>query len=473
MPYYPYGYYDGEVPTCEALYWKVRGEFQNYVDLEPIWIDVLTTCILLSYQQEKMLTVPYVFLYGDNESGKSTVLQLMGLLCYRPMYAVTIPVADMYGYLESSDSISCILEDEIQGIHKDIDKIKIFKSGYKKGAVVPRMIITPYDRVIKFYNTFCFKVCASERIPFVKGFRERFIEIPMVEGYPNKEWCDNNDKDLERFYQLRNILLKWRMLTRNQPLSNIQLKIRGRLKELWKPILQTVNGLTVYNTLAKFVEDQKNERLSSKQNTLEGHIVKTVTEICNEIKVNPVPPIRFHAIWSRLANDLEGKIDENKPHVMDTSEFWRVTKSKVGYRLREILSGKSKTIREKIPGKKDADCPRVKAYEFNMKKLTRVAKKYGYELVTKLPTEPSSQSIDEMFSTSENVDSNIENNVEKETVMLQQVGSVGNSVTNCWICHQLLPKDLKNCTVEEGKNCHISCWKDLKAGFIIKDDLNG
>ena len=426
VPYMPYGHFKGKVSNREDLFWKIRGEFRSFVDVEPIWKDVLGACVLFSYQQEKLLTVPYIFVYGDNESGKSTVLQLLKFLCYRPMYGVTVPAPDIYGYLEDIDSIGCVLEDEVQGIRKDIDKIKIYKAGYKQGAVVPRTILTQYDRIIKYYNTFCFKACASEQIPQVKGFRERFIEIAMVEGYPEKEWTDITKQDLKRLYELRNMLLKWRLLSREWQLPEPQLSMRGRLKELWKPILQITDGLTIYETLTDFVEKQKNERLSSKQNTLEGHIVKVVTELHNQAKVKPVPYIPFQTIWLELATDLEGKIDEKKPHVMDTSEFFHVTKSKVSYRLREVLSGQSKTVREKIPGGKDEECPRIKAYEFNEEKMRRVAKKYGFELVTKLPTAPSSEGVEASDSTLKHH----ENNVEKRVPTPQQLGSLSNSVTN-------------------------------------------
>jgi len=416
VPYLPFGYYQGEVSNREDLFWKIRREFQRFIDVEPIWIDVLSACVLLSYQQEKLQTAPYIFVYGDNESGKSTVLQLLKFLCYRPMYGVTVPAADIYGYLEDVDAIGCVLEDEIQGIDKDTDKIKIYKAGYKEGAVVPRMFITQHDRIIKYYNTFCFKACASERIPSVKGFRERFIEISMVEGVPEKEWTDMTPEDLQRLHDLRNMLLKWRMLNREWRLPNPQVSMRGRLKELWKPILQVTDGLTIYETLANFVDEQKNERLAAKQNTLEGHLVKVVTELHNQAKDDPAH-IPFQTIWFALAEDLDGKIDDNKPHVMDTSEFFRVTKSKVGYRLREVLSGKSKAVREK-------DLT-VKAYEFNHEKLRRIAKKYGYELVTKLPLLPSCEGAQAPNSTSETV----RNNVEKGLDTPLENGNISNSVT--------------------------------------------
>lgn len=416
-PYTPYGYFRGKVPNREELFWKIREEFHRFIDVESIWKDVLSACVLFSYQQEKLLTVPYVFVYGDNESGKSTVLQLLKFLCYRPMYGVTVPAADIYGYLEDVDAIGCILEDEVQGIRKDVDKIKIYKAGYKQGAVVPRTLLTQYDRIIKYYNTFCFKACASEQIPHVKGFRERFIEISMVEGYPPKEWTDITTEDLQRLYDLRNMLLKWRLLSREWQLPNPNLLIKGRLKELWKPILQITKGLTIYEILEKFVEEQKNERLRSKQNTLEGHIVKVVTGLHNQAKANPVPYISFQTIWLRLAEDLDGKIDDKKPHMMDTSEFFHVTKHKVGYRLREVLSGKSKTVREK-----DAI---TKAYTFNQEKLSRVARKYGYELVAKLPLLPTSEGTPASNSTL----NHNENNDEKRQDTPLQLGNISNSVT--------------------------------------------
>jgi len=393
IPYEPYGYFIGSVPTMEELFKKVRNEFQSFVDVESIWKDVLAACVLLTYHQEKLQTLPYIFLYGDNESGKSTVLQVLKFLCYRPMYGVTIPSADLYGYLEDSDSIGTILEDEVQGINKDTDKIKIYKAGYKQGAVVPRTLLTQNDRIIKYYHVFCFKSAASEQIPQVKGFRERFIEIPMVEGYPSKEWADVTKEDLERLRDLRNMLLKWRMLCRDWQLPEVQLSMKGRVKELWKPLLQITHGLTVYGGLFKFVEDQKNERLSTRQNTLEGHIVKVVASLYNLFlkeheEKQGCEGIPFADIWRELGYDLDAKLDDKKPHVMDTSEFFQVTKNKVGYRLREVLSGKSKTIREKHP---EGDDVIVKAYAFEPEKLGRIVKKYGYELVTKLPSEPSSE----------------------------------------------------------------------------------
>ena len=373
-PYQPYDCYEGEVPSREALFWKVRDEFNLFLDLDPIWKDYLAGCVLLSYQHEKIRTVPYPFFLGDNESGKTVAQSILGWLCYRPLSGVSIPVADVYGFLDDSDSPGVIIEDEVQGIYKDIEKSKILKAGYKHGAVVPRTIITQNKRSIKYFRVFCLKIFAAEELPRVKGLLERLVIIPMVEGYPTKDWADFNKEDQTRLNNLRNMLLKWRLATKDQELPEINLSVKGRLKELWKPILQIINGLTIEEDLRKHLDMLQKERLNEKTNTIEGHIVKVVCNLYRQDK-----PLAFSEIWDALVLDLEGKLEEKKPNKMDTAEFAEITKQKIGYRLREVLGGKKVKVR-------DHEGPAV-FYEFNAEKLTRMGKKYAVPQLPKVLSE--------------------------------------------------------------------------------------
>lgn len=381
-PYEPYGYYEGELPGREEIFWKVRDEFDLFLDLESIWKDYLAACVLLTYQQEKIRTIPYVYFVGDNESGKTVALNLLNWLCYRPMLGVTIPSADTYGYLDDAEAPGTILEDEAQGLYKDLDKAKIYKAGYKQGAVVPRTMITQSKRFIKYFRVFCFKACAAEEMPHVKGLLERFIFIPMAEGYPRRDWADFNTQDETRLRTLRNMLLKWRLASKQWALPEIDLPVKGRLKELWKPIIQVVSSLTVETDLRTQIEALQKERLSEKTNTIEGHIVKVICEL-----YVPNQPISFGDIWQALSGDLEGKLDEKKPNKIDTPEFGEITKQKIGYRLREVLNSKKQRIR-------GADGP-YWAYSFDQNKLGRIAKKYGCNLVLKFSTEPTTTGLEE------------------------------------------------------------------------------
>lgn len=425
-PYEPYGYYEGAVPSREELFWKVRDEFDLFLDVESIWKDYLAACVLLSYQQEKLRTVPYVYFVGDNESGKTVALNLLNWLCYRPMLGVTIPSADTYGYLDDSEAPGTILEDEAQGLQRDMEKSKIYKAGYKRGAVVPRTMITQNKRFIKYFRVFCFKACAAEEIPHVKGLLERFIFIPMVEGYPRRDWADFNEEDEKRLRQLRDMLLKWRLASMEWKIPEIDLAVKGRLKELWKPILQIVSGLTVEADLRTHLELLQKERLNEKTNTLEGHIVKVICEL-----YAPNQPLAFSDVWDALVKDLEGKLDDKKPNKMDTAEFGEVTKQKVGYRLREVLSGrKTNTRGQKGPGR---------IYEFDAEKLRRIAKKYGCNLANKLTSYPTTASaeaskaeniVSETCPISEKAPDSGSEKTEKEAETHGEVVSLVNSFAN-------------------------------------------
>ncbi|MCW3984260.1 MAG: hypothetical protein NWE96_09750 [Candidatus Bathyarchaeota archaeon] len=453
FPYEPYGYYEGNLPTTEELYWKIREEFALFLDLESNWKDYLAACVLLSYQQEKLRTVPYVYFVGDNESGKTVALNLLNWLCYRPMLGVTIPSADVYGYLDDSDTPGTILEDEAQGLYKDLDKAKIYKAGYKKGAVVPRTMLTQNKRFIKYFRVFCFKACAAEEMPHVKGLLERFIFIPMTEGYPTKDWADLNKDDETRLRDLRNILLKWRLSTIETELPEIELPVKGRLKELWKPIIQVTAGLTIEKDLRAQLEQLQKDRLSEKTNTLEGHLVKVVCEL-----YSPQTPLSSADIWDGLVKDLEGKLDDKKPNKMDTPEFGEVTKQKIGYRLREVLGGKKTKARlQEGP---------AWVYSFDQEKLKRIAKKYGCSLVPKFqtfqsPTETTIQKpdyrVEEKSAVTENKPVSEPQKTEQTAAAPAKVVQLGNSGTYTLDELALKAKSIYRLTMDFGIETCVCC----------------
>jgi hypothetical protein len=47
FPYEPYGYYEGSLPSQEDLFWKVREEFDLFLDLESNWKDYLAACAIM------------------------------------------------------------------------------------------------------------------------------------------------------------------------------------------------------------------------------------------------------------------------------------------------------------------------------------------------------------------------------------------------------------------------------------------
>jgi formylmethanofuran dehydrogenase subunit E len=86
----------------------------------------------------------------------------------------------------------------------------------------------------------------------------------------------------------------------------------------------------------------------------------------------------------------------------------------VGRRLREILDGRSRTGRK---GERT-----IKVYEFDPRKVFRVAKKYGYSLVSELLMLPIPEGVEESEVVSESVS-------EEQQPTPQRISNISNMVT--------------------------------------------
>ena len=202
------------------------------------------------------------------------------------------------------------------------------------------------------------------------------------------------------------------------------------------------------------LEQLQKERLNEKTSTLEGHIVKVVCELYVEGQ-----PLAFGDIWDALVKDLEGKLDDKKPNKMDTPEFGEVTKQKVGYRLREVLSGKKNNTRgQKGPGR---------IYDFDVEKLKRIAKKYGCTLANKLTSLPSCKGAEtlkpqnevaEKRSFSEKEPKMQSEKTENKAETPQQVVSLVNSFANLSIEElEAKAKSVYRLTMDFGTETCVTC----------------
>jgi hypothetical protein len=349
-------------------------EFVNYLDNEPIDKDISAASVFATYNQEQLETIPYLIAIGDNEVGKSTFTSLLGHLCYRPLLGVSIPAADIYGFLGQGENGGCIIEDEAQGIEQNPDKLKIWKSGYKKGAVVPRTTFNKDGiRIINYYNVFAFKAAASEKLPRDKGLLQRFEIIQMSQGYPPMEWDDDPEERDRRLDELRNILLKKRMINkqRQDKLHEKEVhyvELRGRVKEHYKPLLQVTYGLPVYDRLLQHINSVRQQRIDELQESFDGHLVRAVKESLDQNKGNE---LSFEQIWEELKEITGASIDPRDNRSLLTDHFGRVTKYRVGHRLREIFA-----TRKHIS--KTNDRRSIQIYQFDLTKVERIAEKYGY-----------------------------------------------------------------------------------------------
>jgi hypothetical protein len=243
-----------------------------YFLVKSIWNDVLATenkhliallaaDTVTSYFQEMFITTHYMLVTGPPGWGKGVILLTFKLLGYRVILAGDMSGAnllDLIGPVEKCQI--CIAEDELDNIHEDPDKERIYKMGYEDISLVTRTVDpSSSDRTIRLYNPYCMKFFASEKGPDSKelgGFNDRTFRSEVKKGKPKflvKEIKKQMDKlperqllkyrtIIDRINFLRKSLLIYKLLHSNDIIEEINTNIDGRPLELCGPALRLFNS---------------------------------------------------------------------------------------------------------------------------------------------------------------------------------------------------------------------------------------
>ncbi|MEM1557872.1 MAG: hypothetical protein QXG12_04705 [Thermoproteota archaeon] len=316
---------------------------------------------VLTYFTEKVNTLHYLALIGDNESGKTQFLFCLTLLAYRGFYGSDINTANLIEFLGCDDGIvrGSIFEDECEDLVQDADKRRLYKCGYKKGAKIPRVLIHKERglRIQKFYNAYCFKAIAAEELPYgrnAKGVLERFIILKMIEGSPLKDSI--SDEDLAEADDLRTQLLALRLFYWTSELPKVDLTIqvgsetvvlKGRQKELFECVLRIGALVDALEEAKKAVAFFLKKKVEERQSSLEGIIAKALYELVKERlpNLNEYVEVEFEAIFEKIRELSNGVIDDNK--ILSDDFDFPISKQLIGRRLSDAFQAEIKNVENK------------------------------------------------------------------------------------------------------------------------------
>ena len=124
----------------DSLFQKDKKLWKKYFDIDNEALTLCAADTIFTYFQDKMGMTHYLLFVGDNSTGKSNALRIFHHLGYRPLFDVSITPANIYNFLgQFEEGQGIILEDELDNIEKQEDKMRIYKTGYVSGAQVTRM----------------------------------------------------------------------------------------------------------------------------------------------------------------------------------------------------------------------------------------------------------------------------------------------------------------------------------------------
>jgi hypothetical protein len=125
--------------SAPELIKQIKDYINRYVELPPSYDDISALYILLTWVYEFAPSLPYLRVIGDWGSGKTRFLQVVGSVCFRPIFAsgATTP-SPIFRLLDKYRGTLVLDEADFKDSSAWTDMVKILNNGYRPGFPVLR-----------------------------------------------------------------------------------------------------------------------------------------------------------------------------------------------------------------------------------------------------------------------------------------------------------------------------------------------
>lgn len=381
---------EAEKLNLDHLYGRVKKEWKKYIDADDFHISICTADTIFTYFQDMAGMTHYLFFVGGPGSGKSNNLEVFHFLGYRNMTSSDITAATLYRFYGGrEEGVGTICEDEADNVDEDPFKMRIYKNGYTTGRPIFRNDDTVGGRIPTRFFTFGWKALAAERLPdsvIARGFLDRTLVLKCIYGFPQHDIMEvanpmgekNHIDLLQELEKTRNLLLAYRLLHHNQKFPDIQLRLTGRERQLFKPILRIFNGAEILKELTPVIINYINNRRSANVDNLQAFVYRIVKML---IVNNDSYSLASSAIWEQVHSNLTGGFLYKGTTTFESAEYGQLTQKKVSMICHDVLGGK--------PDRNMS----IRGFIFDPKKLNQLDKIFNIELEVKDMTDMTDMTL--------------------------------------------------------------------------------
>ena len=313
---------------AELLYRKA------VIHTEDIHYKLNTLYDISTYKIEDFETVGFSFFLGIPESGKTVALDWKREVCWRMMDAgggITFPAIVRNCHLYTAGMLLDEAHDNLDPKTETGKHLTTFlKPSYRKGSHYIVADLEDQTATIS-YNNFGNKAFASEK-PLGYAFMTRTITFEMEQDYPEIKKLGNIKNELDT---IQNSYLNYRFYTDSPPEIPETCELKGRILEIYEPIIRTGLHLGVdVQDIIDYAQAQKTEEAESLQNTVEWNVLNAIKNGEENQRTFDAPEqISYKEILSRLG--WEEKTEDGKSNAQ-----------RIGYILNKTFNLKTKRMTE-------------------------------------------------------------------------------------------------------------------------------
>jgi len=332
------------------LFEEIKNYIKKYVQIPDSFVEAASVYVMMTWIYDQFGVVPYLRVIGNFGVGKSRFLEVVGNVCYKPMFvAGSLSIASVFRTIDSISGTLIFDEADFKITESWSEIVKIFNTGHTNTFPVTRMESNGSG---KNFTTKAFKVFG----PKVIGSRERFGDEALESRclsytlFPikNVKCPVHLPKNFEdESLSIRNKLLTFRFKHLNKvdyektEIGSIGLP---SLKQSFLSIIYTVRLINekVLNNLVEFAKSYEKELESNQSTTVEADILECIGYLLldkgymkqhnGRIGINEIAK-KFNDRYYHVY----GEKDERGLGPMGPS-FYRVSPRKIGDSVRRKLN---------------------------------------------------------------------------------------------------------------------------------------
>ncbi len=269
---------------------QIRAYIHRYLELPPSYEAISALYILLSWVYEFAPSLPYLRVIGDWGTGKTRFLEVVGSICFRPIFASGAATpSPIFRILDQYRGTLVLDEADFKESSSWTDMVKILNNGYRPGFPVLRA-----DKVNGRWRPRGYQVFGPKLIATRFRFQDEALEsrcltteMPVLTRFDIPRIFPAEFKD--EVHDLRSKLLTFRLYNlfklKGSEFTNDLLEpgLQPRLQEILMP-LKALAGADQYlsDTLSTFIKSQQESLYSRRRSSPEGHLISAVIQLHDE-----------------------------------------------------------------------------------------------------------------------------------------------------------------------------------------------
>ena len=223
----------------------------RYLDLDDDIEQLVCSYILFTWLFDCFNEVPYLRVQGDYGTGKTRFLQIVGSVCYRPLFTNgATTVSPIFHMLDAFGGTLIVDEADLRLSDETAELVKLFNNGNVRGMPIVRSQVQR-DREFnpRVFSVFGPKIVAMRGAYADDALESRVLTIPSIQRHVRDDIPLNLPRDYaDEARALRNHLLAYRFACFGTVELDNRLSMSGvgyRRNQIVIPLLASIGDETV------------------------------------------------------------------------------------------------------------------------------------------------------------------------------------------------------------------------------------